>query len=138
VSTLTSSIRKTAAAIVAASTIAAPASAGLPCPPDVEMCIAPLFGINGPPSAENYGTGDALWGPQPYPGMPYPLGLWTGAQHTAPPYQPQIVPVLVPFAVPVQPQASASQPVQCSINQVPALTKSEDDCEKAGGHIEPK
>jgi hypothetical protein len=30
---------------------------------------------------------------------------------------------------------SGAQPVQCTINAVPALTKSVDDCEKAGGDV---
>ncbi len=32
-------------------------------------------------------------------------------------------------------QPSGMQPVQCTINAVPALTKSVDDCEKAGGDV---
>jgi hypothetical protein len=32
-------------------------------------------------------------------------------------------------------QQAAAQPVQCSINTVAALTKSVDDCEKAGGDV---
>ncbi len=48
--------------------------------------------------------------------------------------QPQVVQVMVPYPVPA-PQGSAVQPVQCMINQVPALTKSVDDCEKAGGDV---
>ncbi len=36
--------------------------------------------------------------------------------------------------MPYQAQAGA-QPVQCSINTVAALTKSVDDCEKAGGDV---
>lgn len=56
--------------------------------------------------------------------------------------QPQIVPVMVPYPVPMQGHAAGApggaQPTQCMINAVPALTKSVDDCEKAGGAVPPQ
>lgn len=55
---------------------------------------------------------------------------------------PQIVPVMVPVPVPMQGPAmgaqGGAQPTQCMINAVPALTKSVDDCEKAGGAVPPQ
>lgn len=47
------------------------------------------------------------------------------------PYQP----AFAPQQGAVQAPAQTSGPVQCSINQVAALTKSVDDCERAGGEI---
>ena len=55
---------------------------------------------------------------------------------------PQIIPVMVPYPVPMQgqmaPAAGGAQPTQCMINAVPALTKSVDDCERAGGAVAPQ
>jgi hypothetical protein len=114
----------------------------------------PGFGFNAGPFSGNFG-GWGLNGAQnvgistPWGGFSGPgFGIsspWGGVSTpffglNGQPAQPQIIPVMVPVPVPMQGGQAAqggAQPVQCMINAVPALTKSVDDCEKAGGDVPP-
>lgn len=101
----------------------------------------PWGGISGPgfglPSS--WFRGSELFGVgMPWGGAPPAYGF--NGQPNA--VAPQVIPVMVPYPVPMQgPMMGApggAQPTQCMINAVPALTKSVDDCEKAGGAVPPQ
>jgi hypothetical protein len=75
----------------------------------------------------------------PWGGVSTPIFGLNGQPNAA---APQFIPVMVPYPVPMQgqmgPAQGGAQPTQCMINAVPALTKSVDDCEKAGGAVPPQ
>jgi hypothetical protein len=123
---------------------------------NLAMC-APMFGLNGAqnvgistPFGGFYGPGFGVstpWGgisgpgfgiSTPWGGVSTPIFGLNGQPMAG---GPQIVPVMVPYPVPMQgpmgPAQGGAQPTQCMINAVPALTKSVDDCEKAGGAVPP-
>ncbi len=102
----------------------------------------PTLGLN---NAQNVGLSTpfgGIYGPgfgvsTPWGGVSTPFFGLNGQPAAA---APQVIPVMVPYPVPMQGPMGAqggAQPTQCMINAVPALTKSVDDCEKAGGSVPP-
>jgi hypothetical protein len=111
---------------------------GMSAQQDVGLPLAPpqFFGMNPQQNVGFPGPGPYSWGMNPQQSMGMfvlPPFLGVNPQENvgfAPPWI-----GVNPQQGSVQQQQAGAQPVQCTINGVPALTKSVDDCEKAGGDV---